>query len=371
MRIAMVCHASHGGSGILATELGTHLAARGCEVHFITNDVPVRLDHFEQNLYFHRVEVDTYPVFAYTPYSLSLASKIMEVIGNHGLDIIHAHYAVPHATSAFLAREMSARPVRTVTTLHGTDITLVGVRPSYYDITKFSMERSDRVTAVSEWLRRKTLESFPMEREIDVIHNLVDTERFRPWAGDPKDRTFSREGDFVVMHASNFRRVKNIPTVLRVFEQLQRRVSSRLVMVGDGPERPAAEELVREMGICDRVHFLGAQENVEELFPLADAFVLPSAHESFGLVALEAMSAGVAVVATATGGTGEVIEHGRNSFLHDPADQDGMVASLTKLAREPEWRREVARAGRETAEKKFGVERIVSRYLEVYEGALS
>ena len=367
----MVCYATHGGSGIVATELGAQLALRGCEVHFITNAVPVRMNRYLENLFFHRVDVDSYPVFQYTPYSLNLAAKILEVIRNHGLDIIHAHYAVPHATSAYLAKEMR-RPcdVKTVTTLHGTDITLVGVKPSFYEITRFSIDKSDRVTAVSDWLRRKTLESFEIEKKIDVVHNFIDSERFRPFGKTKRRSPFAEEGEFVIMHASNFRPVKNIPTVLRIFARLREKFPVRLLMVGDGPELGTAENLARDLGVTESVQFLGAQEYLEDILPLADIFLLPSEHESFGLAALEAMSAGVAVIATSNGGTSEIIRSGENGFLHDPEDVDGMVASLESLLRSPELLERIEREGRRTAVEDFPVSRSVDRYLKIYEEAL-
>ncbi len=372
MRIGMVCYASQGGSGIVATELGASLALRGHEVHFITNDVPVRLDHFRENLFFHRVEVDTYPVFPYTPYSLNLAVKILEVIHHHDLDLIHSHYAVPHATSAYLAQQMH-RPgdVRTVTTLHGTDITLVGVKPSFWDITKFSIEKSDRVTAVSDWLREKTYMSFETPKQIDVVPNFVDSEQFRPFAGRKQRAPFAKEGEWVLMHASNFRPVKNIPTVVEVFAKLRARYPVKLLMVGDGPEHAQAEDLVRAAGLADSVHFLGAQEYLEDILPLADLFLLPSEHESFGLAALEAMSAGVAVVATENGGTREVIRHGENGFVHSPRDVDGMVETIAQLLEDPARLDKIEAEGRRTAVENFAVDNAVDRYLEIYEEALA
>ena len=372
MKIGVICYATHGGSGIVATELGASLAGRGHEVHFITNDVPVRLDRFRENLFFHRVEVDSYPVFPYPPYSLNLAVKILEVIKRHGLQLLHAHYAVPHATSAFLAQQMY-RPgdIRTVTTLHGTDITLVGSKPAFWDITKFSIEQSTRVTAVSEWLRLKTVENFGTDKEIDIVPNFVDSDQYRPFAGNKQRAPFAKEGEFVLMHASNFRRVKNVPTVIEVFARLRENHPVKLLMVGDGPEHAAAEDQVYEAGLTRDVHFLGAQEYLEDILPLADLFLLPSEHESFGLAALEAMSAGVAVVATANGGTREVIRHGVNGFTHDPADVDGMVATIAGLLRDNDRLEKIEREGRRTAVEDYGVDRAVDRYLEVYEAALA
>jgi N-acetyl-alpha-D-glucosaminyl L-malate synthase BshA len=372
VRIGIICYAGHGGSGIVATELGGELAARGHEVHFITNDVPVRMKRYRENVFFHRVEVDTYPVFPYTPYSLSLAAKILDVIRQSGLDVIHAHYAVPHATSAWLAKEMcSGCPVKLVTTLHGTDITLVGLKPSYYEITRFSIARSDRVTAVSGWLRDQTHENFPDVGNIEVVHNFVDPEQFRPF-GPGKDRgPWAREGEFVLMHASNFRPVKNVRTVVDVFARVREDFPARLLMVGDGPELSVAEERARQRGVEGSVHFLGAQEYLEDLLPLADLFLLPSEHESFGLAALEAMSAGVVVVATNVGGAVEVIRHGESGFLHPPDDVDGMAASIRDVLADPERLQRLEAAGRKTAVERFGVERAVDRYLEIYREALT
>lgn len=372
MRVGVICYAGHGGSGIVATELGVEFAARGHEVHFITNDVPVRLQRYQENLFFHRVEVDTYPVFPYTPYSLSLAAKILDVIKQYGLDVIHAHYAVPHATSAWLAKEMcTGCPVKLVTTLHGTDITLVGVKPSYYEITRFSIQRSDRVTAVSGWLRDKTHESFPGVGDIEVVHNFVDSERFRPFApGKERCAWAGEEGEFVLMHASNFRPVKNVESVVEVFAKVREQRPSRLLMVGDGPERDRAEQRARDLGVDASVNFLGAQEHLEDLLPLADVFLLPSEHESFGLAALEAMSAGVAVVATSEGGTREVIRHGENGFLHAPGDIDGMAASVLEATATPGRLQSLETAARATAEKQFAVQGAVDQYEKIYEEAL-
>jgi N-acetyl-alpha-D-glucosaminyl L-malate synthase BshA len=373
VKVGIICYASHGGSGIVATELGAALAARGHEIHFITNDVPVRMKRFSENLFFHRVEVDVYPVFPHPLYSLNLAAKILDVIRVHGLDVIHAHYAVPHATCAYLAREMR-RPcdVATVTTLHGTDITLVGVKPSFYEITRFSIQHSDRVTAVSEWLRDRTYESFELgDKEITVVTNWVDSERFRPLKTRRKRSPYAAEGEFVLMHASNFRPVKNVPVILQVFKELRKRLPVRLLMVGDGPELSKAEDTVQRDGTADAVHFLGAQEYLEDVLPLADLFLLPSEHESFGLAALEAMSAGVAVVATSRGGTREIIRHGENGFLHDPHDVAGMVATISGLLAEPARLEAVESEARRTAVERFGPNRAVERYLAIYEEAMA
>jgi N-acetyl-alpha-D-glucosaminyl L-malate synthase BshA len=368
----MVCYASHGGSGIVATELGAGLASRGHEVHFITNDVPVRLNRFLKNIYFHRVEIDDYPVFTHTPYALNLAAKIVDVSQSEKLDLIHAHYAVPHATCAYLAKEMLASPkLRTVTTLHGTDITLVGIKPSYYSVTRFSIEKSDSVSAVSDWLRQKTLESFPIQKEITVIHNFVDSQRYRPLNSCRSREDFASEGELVLLHASNFRRVKNVPTVIRVFAKLRKRFPVKLLLVGDGPELFPAQELAEELGVADDCFSLGAQEYVEDIYPLADVLLLPSEHDSFGLVALEAMSSEVAVVATSQGGTREIIRHGENGFLHDPKDEEGMVETIASLFQDPARMEQVKKRARVTAVEDFPVDRAVDRYLALYERTLS
>jgi N-acetyl-alpha-D-glucosaminyl L-malate synthase BshA len=368
----MVCYASHGGSGIVATELGVGLAARGHEVHFITNDVPVRLNRFLKNIYFHRVEVEDYPVFTHTPYALNLTAKIVDVAESESLDLIHAHYAVPHATSAYLAREMiPGQKLRTVTTLHGTDITLVGIKPSYYPVTRFSIEKSDAVSAVSDWLRRKTFESFPIQKEIEVIHNFVDSERYRPLNSRRNRGDFAAENEFVLLHASNFRKVKNVPTVIDVFAELRKRFPVKLLLVGDGPELPLAQEQAEQLGVGDACVSLGAQECVEEIYPLADVLLLPSEHESFGLVALEAMASEVAVVATNQGGTREIIRHGENGFLHDPHDQEGMVRTIASVFDDPGKMARIKEKARVTAVEDFPVDRAVDRYLALYERTLS
>lgn len=371
MKIGMVCYASHGGSGIVATELGVALAARGHKVHFVTNDVPVRLNRFLKNIHFHRVEIDDYPVFSHTPYSLNLAAKILDVAQSESLDLVHAHYAVPHATCAYLAREMMLpERLRTVTTLHGTDITLVGIKPLYYAITRFSIEQSDGVSAVSDWLRRKSYESFPITKEIEVIHNFVDSEKYRPLPECRARGDFAKPDELVLLHASNFRPVKNVGSVVKVFAALRKRYPVKLVLVGDGPELPRVEAMLAELGVADAAVLLGAQECVEEIYPCADILLLPSEHESFGLVALEAMSSGTVVVATNRGGTNEVIRHGASGFLHDPHDIDGMVATISTLFDQPSRMRPICEEARRVAVEDFAIDRAVERYLALYERVL-
>jgi N-acetyl-alpha-D-glucosaminyl L-malate synthase BshA len=369
--LGIVCYPSSGGSGIVATELGLQLAQRGWRVHFITHAQPLRLKGFEENVYFHQVQTDNYPVFHHPPYTLSLAVKITEVVDTHGLDILHVHYAIPHATCAYLAKQMLLpRKLPVVTTLHGTDITLVGTQPSFHKITRFSIEQSDRVTAVSDFLKQKTIELFGVEHPIEVIPNFVDTDLFRPRHNGGGPRVCAGETQKIVMHASNFRPVKNIPSVLKAFARIHAEVPSRLVLVGDGPERWQAQNEVRALGISDDVHFLGVREGMADLLGRADLYLLPSEHESFGLSALEAMSCEVPVIATSVGGTNEVIEHGVSGFLVDPHDPEEMARIGIEVLRNPERQHAIGRAARARVEERFGIDRVIRQYESLYEGAL-
>jgi N-acetyl-alpha-D-glucosaminyl L-malate synthase BshA len=368
LKIGIVCYPSLGGSGVVATELGKALARLGAEVHFITTSHPSRLTGYDERVYFHKVVSEEYPLFQqYTPYALSLAAKIREVAEQYSLDLVHVHYAIPHAASAFLAKEM-LKPHRlpTVTTLHGTDITLVGMMPSYYEITRFSIEKSDGVTTVSEFLRKETVREFRIDHPIDVIHNFVDTETFRPREVCAARARFSRGGEKVLMHVSNFRKVKNLPVLMQVFHEVQKVVPSRLVLVGDGPERESTERQAESLGIEARVEFVGDQEYIADLLPAADVFLLPSQHESFGLAALEAMSCGVPVVGSRIGGLPEVIEHEKTGFLCDPNDVDCMKAIVMGLFKDDTLRRQIGQAARERAERLFNRDRIVAQYINVY-----
>ncbi|HEX5131153.1 MAG TPA: N-acetyl-alpha-D-glucosaminyl L-malate synthase BshA [Candidatus Krumholzibacteria bacterium] len=369
MKIGIVCYPTLGGSGVVATELGKSLAAGGNEVHFITSGHPTRLSGYDERVYLHKVVTGDYPLFQqYTPYSLSLSVKIREVAEQYGLDLVHVHYAIPHATSAFLAREM-LRPRRlpTMTTLHGTDITLVGLMPSYYEITRFSIEKSDAVTAVSEFLRRETIREFRIQHEIEVIHNFVDTELFRPQENPCTRARLAPNGERVLMHVSNFRKVKNLPVLLHVLKEVLRHVPTRLVLVGDGPEREATERLAVELGIEGSVVFLGDQEYISEVLPAADVFLLPSQHESFGLSALEAMSCGIPVVGSRIGGLPEVIVHEETGFLCEPTDVECMTAIVLGLFKNEALRRQIGAAARARAIAQFNREKIVAQYMASYE----
>jgi N-acetyl-alpha-D-glucosaminyl L-malate synthase BshA len=371
VKIGITCYPSAGGSGVMATELGKRLAGLGHEVHFITSALPVRLRGFDENIYFHEVIPDSYPLFQYPPYEVSLATRMHDVALHHGLDVLHVHYAIPHAVSSFLAREMlKPRKIATVTTLHGTDITLVGVLPSFHRLTRFSIERSDGVTAVSEWLRQQTEEKFPMDRPVRVIPNFIDTKVFRPVANPRARCRLGAADEKIVMHISNFRPVKNIEAVVRVFAGIAEQVRSRLVLIGDGPELARADVMARELGIYDRVNFLGNQEFIEELLPAADLFLLPSHHESFGLVALEAMSAGVPVLATNQGGPVEVIDDGRTGYLRAPDDVPGMVAAALEVLSDGERALRMGEAARRVAVERYDIDRVVPRYVDFYRSTL-
>lgn len=355
----------------MATELGRRLARQGHEIHFITSALPVRLRGFDENIYFHEVMPESYPLFQYPPYDLALATKMHDVAVLHDLEILHVHYAIPFAVSALLAREMlRPRRIATVTTLHGTDITLVGVQPSFHKVTQFSIEQSDGVTAVSEWLRRMTLESFGITRPIAVIPNFIDTQVFRPRDKVPYRCRMAPNGEKIVMHISNFRPVKNVETVVRVFAALRAHEECRLIFVGEGPEQLRAEQLSVTLGVEKHVSFLGNQEFIEEILPAADLFLLPSHHESFGLVALEAMSSGVPVIATDRGGPREVIRHGITGFLHDPEDVDGMVAEGLRLLGDEGLRRDIGAAARRDAVERFDVETTLPAYEDFYREVL-
>lgn len=376
MNIGIVCYASVGGSGVVATELGKALAQRGHQVHFISTETPFRLGEFHAGLAFHQVTTPTYPLFREPQYLLSLANKIVQVAREFSLDIIHAHYAVPHATAAFLSREVLAAArtrdaPRVVTTLHGTDITLVGSDPSYSQIVAFSIEQSDRVTAVSESLRRSTYAELGVSREIAVIPNFLDCAVHRRLDVPQLRHRFTEdEAEKIVIHVSNFRPVKRIDAVLAVFDRIRRQVPARLLLVGDGPEQGTAYRLTRELGMSSLVHAVGAQEEVLPLLSISDVFLLPSAQESFGLAALEAMACGVPVVASRVGGLPEVIDHGVTGFLHPPDALDDMAASAVAVLTDAVRHREIAEAARRRVYDEFCAERVVPMYEALYAAAL-
>jgi len=371
VNIGIVCYASVGGSGIVATELAKSLAERGHEVHLLSTEPPFRYSEYQPGLSFHRVHTPAYPLFREPQYVLSLTSSIVHVARECALDVIHAHYAVPHATAAYLARQILASTTdgvvpRVVTTLHGTDITLVGSDRSYSETVAFSIEQSDGVTAVSQSLRADTYRALKVKRDIRVIPNFLDCHRYRrqPW---PEVRArYCREDEKVVVHMSNFRPVKRVEAVVDVFARIASRVRARLLLVGDGPDLVKARDRARSLEIEDRVEVLGEQDQVVPLLSVSDLFLLPSIQESFGLAALEAMACEVPVVASRVGGLSEVIEHGRTGFLHDLEDLDGMADSGVALLTNPELHAAIAAQGRRLVAEKFCADLIVPRYETFY-----
>ena len=374
MKIGITCYPTYGGSGAVATELGVALAKLGHEIHFVTYKQPFRLPAFTPRVYFHEVDVGRYPLFEYPPYDLALAVRMHEVAQTHGLDLLHCHYAIPHATSAWIAREMMERSgtyIPFVTTLHGTDITIVGQDPSYHAITKFSIERSDGLTAVSRFLQQETLSTFGCTAcRIEVIPNFIDPEVYdRSKYTSVFDEQVGRDTR-VLMHVSNFRPVKRISDVLQIFARVSRRVPSVLVMVGDGPERPDAEQLARELGIDDRVFFIGKIDAVAPLLAGADLFLLPSDRESFGLSALEALGSGVPVIGTDVGGLPEVVRSGETGFLAPVGDIEAMAeAAIDLLLDDARWKRASSLAV-EDSRARFSQAEIVRQYEEFYKYAL-
>jgi len=369
LKIGITCYPTYGGSGAVATELGLELAQRGHEVHFITYAQPFRLSGFQERLYFHEVEMDHYPLFEHPPYSLALAVSIHEVAEEYGLDLVHMHYAIPHATSAWIAGEMfEDRPApRIVTTLHGTDITLVGQHPSFHSITRFSILKSDGLTAVSDYLRDETVLNFgvPGER-IRVIPNFVDTARYRREITPSHRAALAPAGEKILMHVSNFRAVKRVEDVVRVFAGVRARVPARLIMIGDGPERPRALQQAEAMGIVDSVSFLGKHNAVEELLACADLFLLPSESESFGLAALEAMACGTPVVASRVGGLPEVVEDGESGYLLPVGNVEAMVEAAAEVLGSPDQWAAMSRAARAVSEERFSANRVVPEYEAFY-----
>jgi len=328
MRIGIVCYPTYGGSGVLATELGKALADEGHQVHFITYQQPVRLNVFNANIFYHEVRVPTYPLFDYPPYEVALASTMVDVIINHDLDLLHVHYAIPHASAAYMAKQIvkqkNGRNIPVITTLHGTDITLVGKDKTYEPVVTFSINQSDAITAVSKNLRDETYKSFAIEKEIEVIYNFVDVNRFNKKPIDAFKKVIAPKGEKILMHASNFRKVKRVTDVIEIFAAVQKTVPSKLLMIGDGPERPACEELARELGVVDNIRFLGKQEQMEDILAVSDVFLLPSEYESFGLAALEAMAARSVVISTNAGGLSEINIHAKTGYLADVGDVNAM-----------------------------------------------
>lgn len=368
MKIGIVCYPTLGGSGAVAANLGINLASRGHRIHFISYGIPFRLEGYHDGVRYHAVEVSSYPLFKYPPYDMALACKIMEVHKSEKLDILHVHYAIPHAISAYLARQMLPDlPVKILTTLHGTDITIVGTEQSYFEATRFGIEQSDAVTAVSEYLRVETQRIFETDKAIRVVPNFIDPERLAPSTDRNLRRRFARENERLIVHVSNFRPVKRVTDAIRVFAKINQRVPSRFLLVGDGPELPRASNLVHELGIEDLVVFLGQQSEVGKVLSVADLFLLPTDTESFGLAALEALSCGVPVIGTETGGLPEVVSHGEDGFLCQVGDVDCMALEAVRLLHDTEAHQRFSRNAREKASGTFHCQKITPQYESLYE----
>ena len=371
MNIGITCYPTYGGSGVVATELGKALAERGHSVHFITYAMPMRLSGFMDNVSFHEVEISNYPLFDFPLYTLALASKMVEVARYEKLDLLHCHYAIPHATSAYLAKQMLNDPdIKVITTLHGTDITLVGLEPSFLPVMKFSIEQSDGVTAVSRFLKEKTLTNYGIEKEIEVIPNFVDTTKYRRIAADEVLKHCAPHGEKVVIHTSNFRGVKRVQDVIHIFHEIRKKVKSRLLLVGDGPERSQCELLCRELGIQDDVKFLGKQTEIVPILSTGDLFLLPSQSESFGLSALEAMACEVPIISTSVGGLPELQIHGETGYIAEFGDIDRMARYGIDLLTNSPKHKLFAQAARKRA-LEFEATDIIALYERYYEKVLS
>ncbi len=366
MKIGITCYPTYGGSGVVATELGKELAGRGHDVHFISYALPIRLT-MKDHVYFHEVEVLTYPLFEYPPYDLVLATKMAEVMTRFDLDILHVHYAIPHSISAYLAKMMLRdRIVPFVTTLHGTDITLVGNDRSYLPITRFGIEQSDAVTAVSEYLRQRTIQEFQIERPVTVVPNFVDCNVYGRATDASLRREFAGEDEAILIHISNFRPVKRIEDVVAIFALVRQKRKARLLMVGDGPDRPKAEWLANTHGVSRDVLFVGKQNDMSELLAISDVLLLPSELESFGLVALEAMACEVPVIATRVGGLPEVVRDGVDGFLYTVGDVGSMAEGCLHILNNPQIREKLGKAARERATQNFCASKIVLQYEDLY-----
>jgi L-malate glycosyltransferase len=366
MRIGIVCYPTYGGSGVIATELGKSLADKGHMIHFISYALPMRLDGYLGNIFFHEVEMSSYPLFEFPMYTPALASKIVEVARFEKLDLIHAHYAIPHAISAFLAREILEGSLKVITTLHGTDITLVGLEPSYLSVMKFSIERSDGVTAVSRFLREKTMTNYGITKDIRVIPNFVDTEKYKRSATSEVRERLAPHGEMILVHISNFRAVKRVPDVIRIFHEVRKKVPSVLLLVGDGPDRSTCELLARELDLQDHIRFLGKQQELVPILSAADLMLMPSQSESFGLSALEAMACEVPVISSSVGGLPELQVHGETGYIAEIGDISRMSRYAIELLKSDVKRKLFMAACRKRAVEQFDVRKIVNLYEQYY-----
>ncbi len=369
MRIGIVCYPTFGGSGVLATELGLGLARKGHQVHFISYRQPARLLRFQENVFYHEVSLTDYPLFEYPPYDTALASKLVDVVKYENLDLLHVHYAIPHAAVAYMAKKIlltEGRYIPVITTLHGTDITLVGQHRDFSPVVTFSINKSDGVTAVSESLRQQTYDLFNITNDIRVIYNFIDFNRFSKTNKDHFRKAIAPNGERILIHTSNFRKVKRVDDVMRIFKKVNAALPSKLLLIGDGPERPALEAMCREMGLCDEVRFLGKQEAVEELLAISDLFLMPSGSESFGLAALEAMACQVPVISSNVGGLPEVNIHGQTGYMSDLGQVEEMAAYAIDLLNHEE-RLQQFRENALRQARKFDIEHILPEYEAYYE----
>ncbi|MFC2156285.1 N-acetyl-alpha-D-glucosaminyl L-malate synthase BshA [Acidobacteriota bacterium] len=372
MKIAIVCYPTHGGSGVVASELAIGLANKGHEIHIVSYAPPFRLSSFHQNIFIHEVGVAAYPLFKYPPYALGLATKLVELVETHGIELIHAHYAVPHAASAYLAQQiLESKRIKTITTLHGTDITLVGTDHSFHRVIKFAIEKSDGVTAVSNYLKQRTIEEFDISRDIRVIYNFIDEQRTLQENNTCNRNDYAPHQEKILMHASNFRPVKRVADVVRIFDYVRKHIPSKLMLIGDGPERLFIQQLVKELKLSDDVYFLGEQDHIEPLYFCADLFLLPSEQESFGLSALEAMACGVPVIASNTGGLPEVISQGETGYLFPVGDVTGMSNQALELLTDTESFSLFKKQARRRALQFFNADQVIAQYEELYQEILA
>ncbi len=373
MKIGIACYPTYGGSGVVAAELGKALAERGHQIHFISYAMPIRLDGFMDNIVYHEVEISNYPVFDFPLYTPALASKIVEVARFEHLDIIHAHYAIPHATSAYLAKQILGKEsnIKIVTTLHGTDITLVGLEPSYLPVMKFSIEQSDGVTAVSRFLKEKTITNYGIDKEIEVIPNFIDPVKYKRTESAKIRQNLAPDGEKVLTHISNFRQVKRVQDVVRIFNEVQKKVPSKLILIGDGPDRSSCELLARELGIFDHVKFLGKQNELVCLLSASDLFLIPSQSESFGLSALEAMACEVPVISSSVGGLPELVLHGQTGYIAEIGDIDRMAKYAVELLTNDAKYKLFAAAARQRAITLFSADKVIDLYEAYYRRVLA
>jgi len=369
MRIGIVLYPTFGGSGVLATELGKALSKYGNEIHFISYSQPARLDYFMENVFFHEVTIPQYPLFEHAPYETALAGKIVEIVKSNQLEVLHVHYAIPHASAALMAKQILAEQgmkIPVITTLHGTDITLVGREASYEPVVSWSINNSDCVTAVSASLKQDTIKHFPISREIQVIPNFIDFERFNKKPREHFKKAIAPNAEKIIVHTSNFRKVKRVGDVIRVFHKVQQIIPSRLLLIGDGPERSNLEKVCRELQVCEKVTFLGKQEAIEEILSVCDLFILPSETESFGLSALEAMACEVPVIASNVGGLPEVVIHDKTGYLSEVGDIDKMSEYAIDLLKD-ENKLNLFRKNSLLQAHQFDLQKILKKYMEVYE----